>query len=366
MPALCSDVYEPNGEYISRNLLRVASINIARRERERVERMFNIGLIGTGNIANNRLAPAVAGAPGAQLWSVLSRDSSRADQFAERHNAQSPQPVFTNLEEMLSDTDLHGVIIATPDKLHAEQTIMSLQAGKHVLVEKPMSVDVESASAMVQAAREAGRCLAVAYHLRWHNGHRRMREEILRGDIGRLLHMRVLWTLKAPSGDNWRASSNVGQWWSMAAVGTHCLDLIRWFMCDACGQIESVKSTISSTVWNQPHDETALISLKFESGATAEMCSSVLFEAPHRVEIYGDRGYVICEGTLGAEGSGTITTHSGRVEFPVSDPFTGEVINFVESASKGIPPEVDAEEGLRNVELLTMAARESGLPYYAK
>ncbi len=327
--------------------------------------MFNIGLIGTGKIANSKLAPAVACATGAQLWSVLSRDSSRAVQFAERHNAQSPQPVFTNLHEMLSDPYLHGVIIATPDKLHAEQAIMSLQAGKHVLVEKPMAADVESASAMAKAAREADRCLAVAYHLRWHAGHRRMREEILRGDIGTLRHMRVQWTLKAPNGDNWRTSPEVGQWWSMAAVGTHCLDLIRWFMCEICGEIESVKSTISSAVWNQPHDETALISFKFESGATAEMCSSVLFESPYRVEIYGDKGFVICENTLGAEGAGTITTHAGMVEFTVSDPFTGEVVNFVESASTGIPPEVDAEEGLRNVEILTIAARESELLHRA-
>lgn len=325
-----------------------------------VDEIFNIGLIGTGKIANSKLAPAVASAPGARLWSVLSRDLSRASRFAEKHNAQAPQPVFTNLHSMLADPNIHGVIIATPDKLHAEQAIMSLQAGKHVLVEKPMAADVESASAMAKAAQKADCCLAVAYHLRWHSGHRQMREKILSGAIGTLCHMRVQWTLKSPNGDNWRTSPKVGQWWSMAAVGTHCLDLIRWFMCEACGEIKSVKSTISSTVWKQPHDETALISFKFESGATAEMCSSVLFESTHRVEIYGDKGFVICENTLGAEGAGTITTNTGLVEFPVSDPFTAEVLNFVESASKGIPPEVDAEEGIRNVEILTIAAREGG------
>lgn len=327
--------------------------------------MFNVGLIGTGNIANNRLAPAVANVPGVQLWSVLSRDLSRAASFAERHNAQSPHPIFSDLHLMLDDPDLHGVIIATPDKLHAEQAILSLKRGKHVLVEKPMATDIESASAMVQAAIKADRCLAVAYHLRWHAGHRMIREKIQGGDIGSLRHMRVLWTLKAPSGDNWRASTDVGQWWSMAAVGTHCLDLIRWYMCNTCGEIESVKSTISSTVWDQPHDETALISFQFESGATAEMCSSVLFDAPRRVEIYGETGYIICEDTLGAEGAGTITTHSGILEFPFADPFSGEVANFIESSSKGIPPEVSGEEGFRNVEILSMAARDSGLKHYA-
>lgn len=326
--------------------------------------MFNIGILGTGNIADGRLAPAVAGVADARIWSVLSRDPSRGDRFAERHNAQAPQPVFTDLADMLADPDLHAVIIATPDKLHARQAIMSLQAGKHVLVEKPMATDVESASAMVKAAKDAGLCLAVAYHLRWHSGHRHMRERVRQGDMGTLRHMRVVWTTKAPHGDNWRAFSDVGHWWSMAAVGTHCLDLIRWFMCETCGEVTSVKSTISSTVWNVSHDETALISFAFESGATAELCSSIIFEAPRRVEIYGDKGYVICEDTLGAEGAGTIVTKTGTVEFPISNPFVGEVVNFVDAASKGIRPEVDGEEGLRNVETLTDAARESGLEYY--
>ena len=326
--------------------------------------MFNIGILGTGGIATNSLAPAVAGARNARIWSVLSRDLSRGEQFAKRINAQAPRPVFTDLDDMLADNELDGVIIATPDKLHARQAIMALSAGKHVLVEKPMATDIESASAMVTAAREAERCLAVAYHLRWHAGHRLMRDRIRQGEIGRLRHMRVLWSSRAPDGDNWRAASDVGRWWSMAAVGTHCLDLIRWFMGETCGEIKSVKSMIASTVWKVPHDETALISLAFESGATAEMCSSVLFTAPHRVEIYGDEGYVIGENTLGRDGAGTIVTKEGAVAFPVTDPFTGEITNFIEAASRGIAPEVDGREGARNVEILTTAARESGLAYY--
>ena len=327
--------------------------------------ILNLGIIGTGLIANHRLAPAVVNAHGAQLWSVLSRDFNRAAQFAEQHNAKSPQAAHTDLDKMLLDPDLHGVIIATPDKLHAEQTILALQAGKHVLVEKPMSTDVESASAMIQAAEDANVCLAVAYHLRWHIGHRQIRESVQAGIIGNLHHMRAQWTWKAPDGENWRASPELARWWSIGGVGTHCLDLIRWIMLPLCGEVESIKSIFSSGIWNRPHDETALISLKFESGATAEICSSVLFESPKRVEIYGDKGFVICKDTLGGEGAGQITTHNGNMAFSVRDPFTGEVENFVEAALKDIAPEVSGTEGRRNVEILVEATKFSGLSYYS-
>lgn len=258
---------------------------------------------------------------------------------------------------MLNDPELHGVIIATPDKLHGHQAIQALQAGKHVLVEKPMCTDLEIANKLVACAAEYKRCLAVGYHLRWHAGHRAVREKILNGFIGRVIHTRVLWSWKATDGSNWRASNEVGQWWSLAAVGTHCLDLVRWFMTPTCGEVERVTSTISTGKWQTPHDEMATVQLKFESGSIGEFCSSVLFDAPSRLEIYGDKGFVVCEGTLGRAGAGRITTHEGEFEFVPRNPFVGEIENFVEAIKNNSQPEVDAVEGRRNVELLIGAAQ---------
>ena len=108
----------------------------------------NIAVIGPGKIARNQLAPALNQVADARFWGVLSRDRQRGIEFAEAHKAKSPEPVHTQLESLLSDPDLDAVIIATPDKLHAERTIACAAAGKHVLVEKPMATDVESAKAM--------------------------------------------------------------------------------------------------------------------------------------------------------------------------------------------------------------------------
>lgn len=316
---------------------------------------INFALLGTGRIADNALAPAVTQANGARLWSVLSRDAARGAAFAERHGAKSPTPAYTDLDALLADPELHAVFIASPDGRHADQAISAAQAGKHVLTEKPMATSSEECRAMVEACQSAGVRLGVAYHMRWHNGHRRLAEMARSGFFGELRHVRVQWTWPAPDDSNWRAGEDVGRWWSLAGVGTHCLDQIRWFLTPEHGEVAEMTSVIGRDVFKGPHDETALLNFRFEGGATAQLCSSVLFDAPRRMEIYGTRGHAICEETLGPTGGGTITTHEGPLGFQQNDPYVGEVEDFVGAIRENRAPEVDGEEGMRNVELLEHA-----------
>jgi len=199
---------------------------------------LHFAMIGTGRIADTRLAPALSLVEDAVLWSVLSRDPGRGAAFAARHGALAPRPAHDHLGRLLEDPDLDGVIIATPDGLHAEQALAALEAGKHVLVEKPMATRVAGAVAMVEAAAVRDLRLGVAYHLRWHAGHRLMARRIREGLLGELRHARVQWTWPAQDDANWRAHDEVGRWWSLAGVGTHCLDLIRWIMLPSCGEVD--------------------------------------------------------------------------------------------------------------------------------
>ncbi|NKC14539.1 MAG: hypothetical protein GKR94_20865 [Gammaproteobacteria bacterium] len=320
---------------------------------------MKIALLATGRIADTQLAPAIAQANGAELWSVLSRDKVRARAFAVKHAAASPQPAYDDLDELLSDDALEAVVIASPDKLHAPQTLAALAAGKHVLTEKPMTTDMASANAMVEAARGAGLRLGIAYHLRWHAGHRALHrlmtgEARTGGGFGPIRHMRVQWPMQSDPG-NWRAGAELARWWCLSGVGTHCLDQIRWFMRPHNGEISKLVSVINRSVYDGPHEETAVIAMQFESGATAEMCNSVLFAGPRRMEIYAESGYALCENTLGADGAGRIVTHEGDFGFAVRNPFVGEIEDFVAAVAQGRAPEVDGCEGLRNVELLLEA-----------
>ncbi len=313
---------------------------------------MNLAMLGTGRIADMQLAPALSQAAGATLWSVLSRDAARAADFARRHGAASPTPSYTDLDNLLADPALHGVVIATPDGVHAAQALSAIRAGKHVLVEKPMATSAAAAASMVDAAREEDVRLGVAYHLHWHAGHRAIAELVGTGGLGALRHMRAQWTWRAQDASNWRAHPEVSRWWSLAGVGTHCLDLIRWLMVPRCGEVTQIFGLTSNSIWEGPHDETAVVAMEFESGATAEFCSSVQFESPHRVEVYGSAGYAIGTGTLGPQGAGSIVTASGELSFEVANPFVGEIEDFAAAVVEGRTPEVDGVEGLRNVELL--------------
>ena len=318
-------------------------------------RPLRFAMIATGGIAENALAPAIDSAAGVQLWSVLSRDAGRARDFAERHGAAAPRPAHTDLGALLADPELDAVVIASADGLHAEQCIAAAQAGKHVLCEKPMATSAADAERMAAACRAAGVRLGVAYHMRWHRGHRDLAGAAHAGRFGVLRHMRVQWSMRAPDDSNWRARSEVGRWWGLAAVGTHCLDQVRWYMLPSCGEVVRLTPVITRNVFRGPHDETALLALEFESGATAEICTSVLFEAPKRMEVYGSEGFALFDDTLGRYGTGRIVTHEGAHAFDPTDPYTGEVEDFAAAVREGRDPEVDGKEGARNVALLEEA-----------
>jgi 1,5-anhydro-D-fructose reductase (1,5-anhydro-D-mannitol-forming) len=320
--------------------------------------MLNFAILGTGGIADRSLAPALAATPGARLWSVQSRDEARARSFADRHGAAAPRAAFTDLNGLLKDSELHAVIIATPDRLHADQAVQAALAGKHVFTEKPMAHDVESARAMVQACRTAGVRLGVAYHLRWHAGHRALIGRVRKGALGPLRHVRAQWTYRADDPHNWRAHDKVGRWWSLAGTGTHLIDLVRWTLLPSEDEVTDLRSLVTRSVWKGLHDETAIVSLLFASGATAEILTSVLFDSPSRFEVYGADGSAICEGTLGPSGGGQILIGKTPLEYVPINPYVRELQDFVAAVNENRDPEVPGEEGLRNVQILDAACPE--------
>lgn len=316
---------------------------------------LNVAMIATGRIADMQLAPALTQSAGAQLYSVFSRDQGRAADFAARHSAASATPAYDDLDALLADPKLDAVLIASPDKLHADQAVRAARAGKHILTEKPMATDREGAQAMVEAAEQAGVVLAVAYHMRWHTGHRALFDAVQDGAIGTPRHMRIMWPTPATNADGWRAKADVGRWWALAAVGTHCLDQVRWFLRPQCGEVTSMESVVNRSVYGGPHDETAVMALQFENGSTAELCVSVLFKGQPRMEIYGSDGHAICDGTLGVHGEGRIETQDGDFAFAPVNPYVGEIEDFASAIREGRAAEVDGREGAANVDLLLRA-----------
>jgi predicted dehydrogenase len=121
--------------------------------------MLNWLVIGIGDITRKRVLPAILAEPRSVLRAILTRDARKAEAY--------PGVIaYTNLDEALSDASVDAVYVASPVALHAEQTIASLRAGKHVLCEKPVAMNLLQAQAMAEAARESGRLAGISYYRR--------------------------------------------------------------------------------------------------------------------------------------------------------------------------------------------------------
>jgi predicted dehydrogenase len=135
-------------------------------------------VIGIGDITRKRVIPAIQTEPRSNFYAVLTRDARKAD-------AYPGVLAFTELSEALRDTAVDAIYVASPVRLHAEHTIASLRAGKHVLCEKPVAMNFAQAEPMAAAQRESGRLLGVAYYRRLYPKLIRAKELIAAGAIGK-------------------------------------------------------------------------------------------------------------------------------------------------------------------------------------
>jgi predicted dehydrogenase len=277
-----------------------------------------VGIIGTGFIAAASHGPAVTALPATRLAAVLSRRESAARAFLDSFDAADARP-YDDLSAFLADPNVDLVVVASPDGLHFQQAEASLRSGKHVLVEKPMSVSEAEARTLVDLAATQGVVLASGYHLRCHPGHQVLRERVLAGALGTVRHIRMIWSFPIAE-SNWRARGDLGRWWSLSATATHCLDLARWFGADMDDWAQFT-AVLSNTKWQAPRDETAVIAGRFVSGPTVEVLSSVQFDEYTRVEIFGDGGVATCARTFGQDGAGEIHLNGEPLAFTPSSPF---------------------------------------------
>ena len=317
---------------------------------------LGVGIIGTGGIANTAHAPAITILDRTELVAVLSRDEERGKAFLDQHSAQDAT-AHTLLNSFVDDQRIDLVIVCSPDSLHAEQAEACLNNGKHVLVEKPMTIDTNQANAIVSLANEKHLTLSTGFHLRSHNGHQLLHEKLLdHGDIGNVRHIRATWAFPQQDDSNWRAKEDLTKWWSLSAVGSHCIDLVRWFA-DDMEDWNSFKSVTANNIWSGPHDETTVIAAQTRSGITAEIVSSVQFGPYNRLEIFGDKGFAVCEGTMGREGAGKISINGSAIEFEVHNPYVSQLSDVVECMETGKNPRANGLVGLRSVKDLSLVLK---------
>lgn len=312
---------------------------------------FNIGIIGPGRVAH-RFAAACSKLTNVKLHSVYSKDILSATKFSKCYQQQKRIYPFDDINEFLSDPRLHGVIISTPDPHHFEYAMLAAKYSKHLLIEKPICTDIEDAKTLIKEIKKANITCCVGYHLRWHDGFRKLANYIHQEFTGELYHMDIHWEHEFIQEAKWRKSHSTSKWWSLTTLGTHLIDIVRWYFTPLCGEVIESKVVTTNQKYNGT-DETSIVSLKFKSGATASIYSTILHHSSLSLKIYTSKGIISGDNLVGPFDKRNITILDKRLllEFN-NDLYEKELIDFYLSANLKKQPEVTAIEGLYNIQCM--------------
>lgn len=326
--------------------------------------MIRFGIVGFGLHAEKRLVPGFELAERCVATALSRRDPEKA----ERSAAGFGIPLaFTSTEELCGSDEVDAVFVTSPDSLHMPDVLTAVRFQKPVLCEKPLAMNGEEASSMVDAAREAGVPLGVAQVFRFEESTRRFRERIEAGDIGTPILARAEFLypgLESPR--RWITNPGLACGGPIADVGVHCVDVLRFILQD---EVVRVGTQAVGDEQSGPFESSAVLSLDFESGVLATVVVSTRSEYRTLLEVSGTGGSLIAHDGLNVEHPLTIEfrtgPHSGVQETEgVSNhlAYAHQVDAFAAAIEEGSEFEVPGEEGLRNQLILDAAfrSRETG------
>src|SRR4030095_4752127 len=160
-----------------------------------------IGILGAARIAPGAIVKPAAAEPEAEATAIAARDLERARKFAAKHNIAT---AYGSYSQLLADPSIDAVYIALPNGLHGRWTKAALQAGKHVLCEKPFTANAEEATSVAEAARHSGLVVMEAFHYRYHALMARMLEIINSDELGSITKMEAWLCFPLVPGNNIR------------------------------------------------------------------------------------------------------------------------------------------------------------------
>jgi predicted dehydrogenase/aryl-alcohol dehydrogenase-like predicted oxidoreductase len=242
------------------------------------------GILATGNIAATFASAANASIRN-DLIAVASRTREKADAFAARFdNIRS----HGSYEALLADPEVEAVYIATPHPDHADWTIRALQAGKHVLCEKPLGLNHPEVMAMIDAAEQAGRFLMEAFMYRCHPQTAKMMSLLGEGAIGDIVHIRATFGFKVPYTPESRLFANRLAGGAILDVGCYPVSAVRLITGSEPVSLEANGSVVATGV-----DEWAAAQLSFDGGISAQIATGITARLDNSLEIFGREGRLV-------------------------------------------------------------------------
>jgi 1,5-anhydro-D-fructose reductase (1,5-anhydro-D-mannitol-forming) len=319
---------------------------------------INWGIIGCGAIADKCTARALKEARGSMLGAVVRRDLDKCRAFAEKWGVPR---YYGAVDEILKDEEVNAVYVATPIYLHCEQTIAAAEAGKHILVEKPMAMTSAECEQMIGAC-EANRVkLMVCYYQRFNARHQKLQQMIADGLIGKPVAARIQFGQYYPDTEGaWRQIPEMGGGGAIMDTGSHCIDTLRALL---GAEVLEVRALADTLVFNYSVEDTASILLKFDNGIHGVVTS--YFTSPdvdhfsmNIVDVYGTRGRVVASPINAKNSEGFLkayTQDEWTEHYFEQNTHVALLEAFVESIEEDRPSPVPGEEGLMGLRVIEAA-----------
>lgn len=313
-------------------------------------------IIGCGTIFPVH-ADAISGLETVRLLVAADIDVEKARDAALKYGCRHT----ADYTEILEDPDVQVVHLCTPHYLHFPMAKAFMQAGKHVLTEKPMGMNLQECIELNEIARQAGRNLGVCLQNRYHDTSVKMKELIDSGEMGHVLGARAFLTWSR-CGNYYQQSTWRGTWEKeggslLMNQAIHTLDLLQWLL----GDVEDVKGTISAHYLSNliETEDTAEAVLQFRSGTRALFYASNAYvcNAPLYLEILCEQGGMVLNGEL------TVSRQDGRREVFRDIPSIGFkdywgtghknlIADFYDCIHRGVPFPINGVEGAKAVDII--------------
>ena len=334
---------------------------------------LRVGVIGAGSIANMHLKSYVAN-PDVEIVGIYDINHERARQQAERYGAHT---WFATLDELLARPDIDAVSICTWNNSHAEMAIAALDAGKHVLVEKPLARTVAEAEAIEAAAARAGTKVQVGFVRRFSSNAKVLKSFVDAGELGEIYFAKATNVRRIGNPGGWFADSERSGGGPLIDIGVHVLDLC-WYMMGA-PKARTVSGVTYSRLGNRANvtnlarykvadydpdlsdvEDMATALIRFDNG------SSIIFDTSYSLHatsdrldlsIYGDKGGAELEPELKivTERLDTVLNISPQVDlatFDFDEGFQNEIDHFVALCLGEAPDIAPVEHGVEMMRIL--------------
>ncbi len=316
-----------------------------------------IGILGAARITSSALIKPARGNSEVVVAAVAARDVSRARAFAVKHGIAR---VHDSYEALIADPDLDAIYIPLPIGLHGRWTRAALDAGKHVLCEKPFTANAAEAREVAERAARSDRVVMEAFHYRYHPCASRVDEIIASGELGKVKRVEAEWCFWMPKSSHNRYNYSLGGG-ALMDLGCYAVDMVRRFG----GSTPEVVSAQAKLRGPQV-DRVMTAELRFAGGHIGRIhCSMWSTDLPRlTARVVGDRGELRLHPLIPFQRFTVRSTTGKRVEnFPAArSTYAYQLDAFAAAVLRGEPVKTTPEEAIENMTVIDAMYRVAGLP----